>query len=235
MKLGKKILKTLAHSQWFMFFFARFFAAFLTLLYTSCRKEFRGLDNIKPYWEQPKKPAILTLWHGRIMFCGFGWKSKNKINALVSRHRDGRFLAATLERLGFSVIDGSSSRGGVAGALNIIHALERGDSTCITPDGPRGPRMRMRESIVRIAKDANVPIIPTAISGSPAKTLKSWDKFLLIYPFAKIIFEFGEPLLVPHDADEKNIAELSLELEKRMIFMQNKLDEELGIPLIEPA
>jgi lysophospholipid acyltransferase (LPLAT)-like uncharacterized protein len=49
-----------------------------------------------------------------------------------------------MERLGLSVVTGSSSKGGAHALREMIRLLKRGFRIGITPDGPRGPRMRVQ-------------------------------------------------------------------------------------------
>ncbi len=56
------------------------------------------------------------------------------------------------------------------------------------------------------------------------KTLKSWDRFIIPYPFTKAVFIYGEPLSVPRDADRDAMENLRRELEARMRELTEKAD-----------
>src|SRR5439155_310440 len=63
---------------------------------------------------------------------------------LISRHRDGGYLAELSERWGYRVVRGSSQRGGDVGLLGLVRYLRQGGEVALTPDGPRGPAERMK-------------------------------------------------------------------------------------------
>ena len=73
------------------------------------------------------------------------------LHALVSQHRDGRFIGAIMRRFGILPIFGSSTRGGAAGLRNLLAMLRQGDLIGITPDGPQGPRRRAALGVAQLA------------------------------------------------------------------------------------
>jgi lysophospholipid acyltransferase (LPLAT)-like uncharacterized protein len=86
----------------------------------------------------PEKPAIIAFWHGKMLpawkfFGSFG------ANAIVSQSKDGEILTALLEKWGFRVVRGSSSKGGREALQEIVDIAPKG-YFLITPDGPQGPR-----------------------------------------------------------------------------------------------
>jgi len=60
----------------------------------------------------------------------------------------------------------------------VIRALEAGACVGITPDGPRGPRMRAHPGLVMAARVARVPIVPAAYSVRRRRLLGTWDRFV---------------------------------------------------------
>ena len=52
----------------------------------------------------------------------------------------------------------------------------------ITPDGPRGPRMRASIGVIKLAQLASVDIVPVAGSVSASKRANSWDQMVVPYP-----------------------------------------------------
>ncbi|MEI6651212.1 MAG: lysophospholipid acyltransferase family protein [Chlorobiaceae bacterium] len=134
------------------------------------------------------KGAIIAFWHGKMIA---GWllaktlgSSKN-ITAVVSLSEDGRTLADTLERLGFSLIRGSSSKGGDEVKRTMQEALQKGEIVVLTPDGPRGPVNQFKYGTLRLASENHYPIFFAEISYSKRWRLKSWDRFEIPKPFSK--------------------------------------------------
>src|SRR5690606_8758609 len=136
-------------------------------------------------WTVPGKPAIYLLWHGRLLPCSY-YHRHHGLATLISRHRDGDYIAGVVQRWGFRTIRGSSSRGGAAALLQMERLLRDGVSLAITPDGPRGPRQKMKPGPLYAAQRAGVPVIPVTAGCSRAWWFEGWDRFMVPQPFARI-------------------------------------------------
>jgi len=143
---------------------------------------------------------IFVLWHNRILPLLYHHRHE-EIVLLISRHRDGGYLASLAERWGYRFVRGSSKRGGEVGLLGVVRALQGGAVVAITPDGPRGPAERVKPGAVAAAQHAGVPIVPIAASASRAWWLKSWDRFCIPKPFARIDVQYGDPIVVAAGKD----------------------------------
>jgi hypothetical protein len=155
----------------------------LKLLYASLR-----ISVLPRPTELPGKGAIITFWHGKMIT---GWLLAQtlfpgkKIAAVVSMSEDGKTLADTLERLGFTLIRGSSSKGGDAVKLAMQKALQNGDIVALTPDGPRGPANQFKFGTLRLASEKRFPLVFADIHHEKTWKLKSWDQFEIPKPFSK--------------------------------------------------
>ena len=69
-----------------------------------------------------------------------------------------------------------------------LSILQKRKCIGITPDGPRGPNQKASEGAIRISKISKVPIIPLGFASNKNFSLKSWDSFLITYPFSKCKF-----------------------------------------------
>ena len=100
-------------------------------------------------------------------------------------------------QLGAQVIRGSSTRTGARALRDYYNLLVRDQvSPVITPDGPRGPRFKFKPGALLLAQIAGRPLLPMAYAASRA-WLISWDKFVLPWPFARIVIAIGPPVSVP--------------------------------------
>ena len=132
--------------------------------------------------------AIFTFWHGKMVA---GWLlakalfPEKKTVAVISLSEDGRTLADTLEQLDFSLIRGSSSRGGDEVKDAMLKALERENIIIVTPDGPRGPACQFKYGTLRVASSKRCPLFFAEIRYEKAWQLKSWDKFEIPKPFSR--------------------------------------------------
>ena len=168
---------------------------------------------------------ILCFWHGRLLMMPFSWKRGKNINMLISEHPDGQLISKTVKYFGINTIHGSSSKGGTKALRNIIKTLRSGQSVGITPDGPRGPRMKMNSAIIKIAGLTGYKILPLSCSVKNKFFLNSWDKFLVALPFGKGCFVWGKPLKINKDISKKQDLKLSNKLEKILIKLTKDADK----------
>tara|TARA_B100001123_G_C14913655_1_gene868850 strand:- start:66 stop:737 length:672 start_codon:yes stop_codon:yes gene_type:complete len=215
----KKILRTkVAYSVvcWLASKYIKFVS--LTLKWSYFDKKY--LENL---WKNNEN-FILCFWHGRLLMMPISWKDKKKINMLISEHPDGQLISKTIKHFGIDTIHGSSSKGGSKAIRNIIYSLKSGQSVGITPDGPRGPRMKINSAIIKIASLTGYKILPLSCSVKNKFFLNSWDKFLVALPFGKGCFKWGKPFEVKRNISKKEDAELSNKLEKILIKLTNETD-----------
>jgi lysophospholipid acyltransferase (LPLAT)-like uncharacterized protein len=145
--------------------------------------------------------CIYAFWHGRMFPLVFTHRHRG-IAVLVSRHRDGEWIARVIEALGFRTARGSSTRGGEAGVLEMMALAENGHCLAITPDGPRGPARSVKPGLVYLAGRTGWPIVPVASAAKRAWVFRSWDRFRVPWPFARVHVAYGPPIQVPAGLDD---------------------------------
>ena len=177
-------------------------------------------------------PFICCFWHGRLLLTPAAWR---RVHALISTHRDGRLIAGTMRNLGMSVVEGSSRRGGMVALREMQRILTRGDTVAITPDGPKGPRMRAKMGAVKAAQLTAVPIIPLTGSASRQWQARSWDRFTIPLPLSRGHLAFGAPIWVPRDADAATLEAHRQELENQINRLTDASDRAFGHAPILPA
>ena len=175
-----------------------------------------------------KKPFIACFWHGRMLMIPNAWTYDVPISILISRHRDGVFISQTLRHLKVGTIAGSSSEGGRGALLSIVRALRRGEYIGITPDGPRGPRMRVAPGAISAAKLTGASLLPITFAASRSRVFSSWDRFMLPFPFGRGVVRIGNPIEVPRNANEKLAEQIRRELEHVLTDLTVTLDAEMG-------
>ena len=154
--LSKKIVKSTPARRaacWIAALYIRFVRA-------TSRWERIGHEHLDSTFE--KGPAILCFWHGRLLMAPYTWQKPHPFKMLISAHRDGELIANTVAHFDIGWVKGSSSKGGAGALRAMVKALRAGEWVGITPDGPRGPRMRVSDGIVSLAKLTGVPIVPRA-------------------------------------------------------------------------
>jgi len=186
------------------------------------------------YWRDGT-PFILCFWHGRLLMLPYCWNHRHPIHMLISQHRDGQIIARTIAHFGVHTIAGSSSRGGAQALRAMVKSLKAGECIGITPDGPRGPRMRASEGVVSVARLAGVPIIPVAFSTSRGRLLRSWDRFMVAWPFGRSVVVWGDPIEVPRNADATELERLRSHVEVSLNAITEEADHLVGRTPVEPA
>lgn len=215
----KKILRTkLAYS--FICWIASKYIKFVSL---TLKWKYLNKKHADTLWKNNEN-FILCFWHGRLLMMPLSWKKKEKINMLISEHPDGQLISKTVKHFGINTIHGSSSKGGIKAIRNIIKSLKLGQSVGITPDGPRGPRMKINSAIIKIASLTGRKILPLSCSVKNKFFLKSWDRFLVALPFGKACFFWGKPIMVKKNLSKKEDVKLSNKLEKTLIKLTKDAD-----------
>jgi hypothetical protein len=178
------------------------------------------------------EPYILAMWHGRLIMLPMLRNTGKPLIALISGHRDGRSISKVGALFGIQTAVGSSSKGGVNAALEMVRRARDGHSLFVTPDGPRGPRMQINNNgILDLARLTRLPILPVAVSMQRGKLLRSWDRLMLPGIFSKVAIRFGEPMIVDAAADR---TELRARLADSLTAVQHEADRLVGKIPVEP-
>jgi lysophospholipid acyltransferase (LPLAT)-like uncharacterized protein len=173
-------------------------------------------------WQQGEN-IIACFWHGRLLAMPFAYKGSGA-KVLISRHRDGEFIARVIRYFGLGTIRGSYGKRSVSPVREMLAELKEGTDIAITPDGPKGPRYRMKQGIVELARLTQRPIVPVTYGASKKKLFNSWDRFLLPYPFSRIFFLWGDPIYVPRDLRGDDIERKRQEIEGALISLTQTAD-----------
>ncbi len=174
----------------------------------------------------PKGQFLLSIWHCHQCLV-HGVKDKSKFYVLISASNDGEIVAKAIEVLNLKSVRGSTKRRGAAAALELIEKLNEGNSAAIMVDGPRGPKGKVKDGIVNIAKITGVPIIPVAW-GTKDRTMfkfNSWDRFQVPIGFCKTIILYGDPIYVPADLEKEDVQKWCEKVEHEMNRLQKDLDD----------
>lgn len=200
---------------------------------------------IEPFWQPNGGKLIGCIWHGRFSLVYKMWSFRHgapKAKVLISMSREGGIVAHTAQTVGAAVIRGSAAKGtqqkGGAEALRAMaRHIDGGGVICITPDGPRGPRMHAKRGSVQLAKLAGATLMAVTWATSNRIVLrKSWDHFVLPLPFGRGALIWGNPIAPPAmDATDAEIENVRLQLEAEMNRIAAEADQLVGVAPIEPA
>lgn len=179
----------------------------------------QAVDSI----EKDGKNYVLAFWHGTMLLPWFVNRDNGFIG-LTSKSKDGNLLAKVLKSWNYTVVRGSSHKGGDVALGVMVDYARNKKSIAITPDGPRGPARKMKAGAVVTAKKANVPLVLAGVAFKKKRMLKSWDSFEIpkFFTSAKIIF--SEPIYISNSLSYDETSALIKECEIQL----NKLQEEAG-------
>lgn len=146
-----------------------------------------------------RQPYVHVLWHGQLL--PLLWTHRGQdISVIISEHRDGELIARVAQSIGFRTVRGSTSRGAARALLGACREIESGHDLAVTVDGPRGPAGTVAPGALVISQRTSAPLVPTAASATRSWRLKSWDRFMIPKPFARVEVTYGEPVLVLADS-----------------------------------
>ena len=220
--------------------------AYMTLVTRTMRWTIEGDARAKDVWTEANG-VIVAGWHSRILLLPSGWTKRMRkwpgrrapSAMLISLSPDAEPVARAIRHLGLEAIRGSSNhkrkrkdKGGVKAVAEAIRRLKSGGAVCITPDGPRGPMQRAQAGPALLAQRSGAPIIPYALAASPSKRLKTWDRFIIPFPFTKGAIVFGEPIFADRSSDTNAIRTL---LETRLNEATARAEKLVGADILSPA
>ncbi|MFI5235005.1 MAG: lysophospholipid acyltransferase family protein [Gemmatimonadales bacterium] len=146
------------------------------------------------------RPLVMMCWHESLL--PLVWNHRGQgITLVVSEARDGGYLADLGTALGYRLVRGSSTRGGTRALLGAVRELEEGHTVAFTPDGPRGPRREMKPGVAAAAQRSGALIIGLHAVANRAWRFRSWDRFALPQPFARVTVRYSEPFEVGPGSD----------------------------------
>ena len=230
MALGKRVARSRIGRAALIWLYARF----ASLVFATTRWRIHGRDDADALI-RAGQPFICAFWHGRLMLAPHGWPKGTPIHVMISRHRDGENIVRATRHLGVVPIRGSRTRGGVAAGRAALRVLKGGGYVAISPDGPRGPRMRAQPEIIALARLSGAPIVPITFGVSRRAVANSWDRFVIALPFGRGVYVWGPPLHVAADADESARERARIILEERLNALTAEADRMVGAEPIEPA
>jgi len=205
---------------------------YIGLLLATVRLE-RRIDPETARLFDSGKPFLGAFWHNRLGLIAAAWRDGKPMAMVHSSHGDGRMLGAALDKFITRPIEGSTRRNPLGALRGILRALDDGLPVAITPDGPRGPRMRCQPGVVEAARRSGVPVVPVACSSRPRLRANSWDQFLIPLPFTRGVIVYGAPIRLAGAVGEREA--LRRHLEETLTAVTDEADRLAGVEPIAAA
>ena len=142
---------------------------------------------------------VLVFFHGT-QFPLLAWKRPHRTAVLVSHSADGDLQSRVLGGLGFSVIRGSSSRGGARALAAIVRRMKHGEDAAFAVDGPRGPLGIAKPGAALAARAGGGVLVPIGSAMGHGHVLhRAWDRFAIPWPFTRVAVVLGAPITEADD------------------------------------
>lgn len=191
---------------------------FLSLYTKTLRLRVENDELFRQHLERGGR-VIFASWHQRF-FGGFFipriYGSPHCI--MISRSRDGDFVAGVVAHIGWRAIRGSSSLGGREALQQMIDALVQDRVGGHIVDGPLGPPRVIKPGLISLAQRARAAICPAYVSYDNPWIFNSWDRFMVPKPFSRVLLRFDRELkTVPSELDENEFEQIRQQLETQMI------------------
>lgn len=151
-----------------------------------------GSTELERCWREGEG-VLMAFWHGRSIMLPFAYGGRGA-SIMNSTHRDGEIVSRVLAGFGIESTRGSSTRGAVPGLLGLMRAARSGRDIALIPDGPRGPAGVAKGGAAELVLATGAPLFPVAVSCSGGWRLRTWDRLMIPYPFARMFFVVGEPI-----------------------------------------
>lgn len=190
--------------------------------------------------------AIGAFWHGRLLMSIAFWPPGTQQTAiLVSRSADGDIIARAAAHHKVLGIRGSSrkqrrdgthdEKGAMSAFRAMVRHVEQGGVMAITPDGPKGPRMRVTAGALRLAEATGAPLLAASWSVRARKVFNSWDRFVLPLPFSRGVIIWSDPYYLPENPDAADREAARVWLEETLNALTREADLACDVEPVEPA
>ena len=189
-------------------------------MWRTCRLRFVNLDRLTTLVRE-QGAVVPVFWHQHLLMCArfiADPRAELKTGFMISPSVDGQAPTMLAELYGAHVVRGSGSYTGMRAVRGVYTAIvKEGISPGITPDGPRGPRFKFKAGAIFTAQISGKAVVPIAYAAKPAWILRTWDKFIIPPPFARVVIAIGEPYFPAKKLDDEQMAAAQRELERRML------------------
>lgn len=187
------------------------FYSLIVLIGSTTRFQIEDIEHHDRILREGKFP-IYAAWHDRIFLGAYVLRGQGLV-FITSQSLDGEYISRFLQRLGFGVIRGSSTRGGAKAMVEMIRVMKQNKTMGFTIDGPRGPRYVVKPGAALLAKKTGNPILPFIIEPAKYIAIGSWDRLQMPRPWSKAKIIYGKPIYVAPDAGDEELAQKLAELQ----------------------
>ncbi len=207
---------------------AAVFAAVLRLARASWRRGHVGMEVVDQALARRER-LLVVFWHAKHISLfplveGFdAW-------ILTNRSFRGQVIAALAGHFGYHSIFLDCKHGQELQEL-LDGLLQKHPCLAIAVDGPLGPLHRVRPSLVRLASELKLLVVPLSVAAHPKIVMRGrWDKMEIPLPFSRILLGVGKPFKVPPDVQPDEIEAWMETIQKNIEETDQMIDKLLMAP-----
>ena len=205
-------------------------ANLLRLWFWTCRVEIED-DVLTNQFVSEGRSTLIVTWHRAAIFGIWYMATLCRAAIMISRSKDGEYLARLAQSLGMVPVRGSSGHGGGQALNEMIRYMNNGSGcyAATVADGPRGPRYVAKKGMVILAMRTGLPLLPYMWSCDNAWVFKNaWDKTMLPKPFSRIVVKAGLPRNYPAVMSQEEMEQACTELSRELNRLTREVDAQMG-------
>ncbi len=179
------------------------------------------VENDKPWLDYLKNGGrvLLCCWHQQFfsVIRHFKTYAVYHPSLMISQSKDGNIISGIAEKSGWHAVRGSSSRDGGRALREMISHLKHSGLAAHVVDGPRGPAGVIKAGVISLARATEAVVVPVYATSDRAWYFKSWDRFMLPKPFARVTLRFGEMLDLTSTGSDEDFEPHRVRLQETML------------------
>ena len=179
------------------------------------------VENDKPWLDYLKNGGrvLLCCWHQQFFAAIRHFKTYAIYHPslMISQSKDGDIISGIAEKSGWHAVRGSSSRDGGRALKEMISHLKHSGLAAHVVDGPKGPAGVIKAGVISLARAAEAVVVPVYATSDRAWYFKSWDRFMLPKPFARVTLHFGEMLDLTSAGSDQDFEPHRVRLQETML------------------
>jgi lysophospholipid acyltransferase (LPLAT)-like uncharacterized protein len=203
---------------WLIALFGLVVAWVVRLWIRTLRYDYRvlGDEDVAPTRPGLAERYIYAFWHENLLLPAYHYACPD-VYVLISTHADGQLIAEACRHLGFRLVRGSTTRGGVEAVRQMLR-LGNAGHLAITPDGPRGPRRQVQMGLIYLAARTGMAVVVGGMAYDRPWRMRSWDRFALPRPWSRATCVVMPPVRVPADVGKEELEGHRRQVEEALLW-----------------
>lgn len=184
------------------------------------------IEVIRDQEIDPKGAYVYGFWHNKLVAATLCLEDIDKRAVLASPSKDGELISVPLERMGYTMVRGSSGKDSVRSVMALIKLLKKDYSAGTPLDGPKGPIYEVKSGMLYLAQKSGKSLIPVGAAYEKKWVFqKAWDRFEFPKPFSRMVCVLGKPIFIP---EGEELAKYQDIVKERVLEANREAQEKLA-------